>query len=224
VRRINHGHDAVDAEALGDEEVVHQRVDHRRRVGQPGRFDDDAADRLQLAPHAAHEQIGQAARQVAAHGAADAAGVEHDHVFVDLGDQMVVDGDLPNSLISTAALAISGWLQQMIEQRGLAGAEKAGEDGDRDFSARQTGVCMALMRLQTSSPSDGRADGQCRSARRFPRTRVPSSIRAGCLSNFRSRSRTRSRLFLGMARRPGPVPLRFPAGDGWSLTPLLVCS
>jgi hypothetical protein len=132
MRRINHGDHAIDAEAFGDEEVFHQRVDHRRRVGQPGGFDDDAADRLQLAAHAAHEQLGQAARQIAAHGATDTAGIEHDQVFIDFGDQMVVDRNTAELVDQHGRCSHFRLAEQVIEQGRLACTKKASKQGNGD--------------------------------------------------------------------------------------------
>ena len=73
------------ADILVDEE----RLRHRRRIGEPGRLDDDRVE-LALAPH----QPVDDAHQVAAHGAADAAVVHFEHFLVGADDEVVVDADL----------------------------------------------------------------------------------------------------------------------------------
>jgi len=55
MRRINHGHHTINTEALGNEEILHQRGDHRRRVGQAGGLDHHAVDRHDPALQALHE-------------------------------------------------------------------------------------------------------------------------------------------------------------------------
>ena len=127
MRRINSGYHAINAKAVGDEKVLHQGVDNRRWVGQSGRFDDDAADRLQLAAHATHEQFGQAARQVAAYRAADATGVEHDHVFIDFRDQMMVDRNTAELVDQHRRSRHFRLAEQMIEQSCLACPEKTSQ-------------------------------------------------------------------------------------------------
>ena len=135
VRDIDGSNNAVAPVALGDEEIFHQRVDYRRRIGKPGSLDEYARECGDLSPQALHEKIAQAAREVATHAAAEAAGIEQDEVVVDLVDEMMVDADLAELVDQHRRVGHCRLLQQMIEQRRLAGPEEAGEDGDRDGPA-----------------------------------------------------------------------------------------
>ena len=139
VRDIDHGDDAVDAETFGDEEVFHQRVDHRRRIGQTGRLDEHAADWRDLAVQAAQEEVGQAARQVAAHRAAEAAGVEHDQLFVDFGDQVMIHRDAAEFVDQYGRVGHLRLAEEVVEQRRFAGTEKTGEQRDRDAAFTVSG-------------------------------------------------------------------------------------
>ena len=109
--------------------LVHEEgLRHRRRVGEPGRLDDDGVE-LALAPH----QPVDDAHQVAAHGAADAAVVHLEHFFVGVDDELVVDADLAEFVDDDGVFLAVRLGQDAVEQRGLAGAEIAGEHGDGDF-------------------------------------------------------------------------------------------
>ena len=79
---------------------------------------------------AALAQLGQDADEVAAHAAADAAVVQLEDFLVRLDDELVVDADLAEFVFDHGdALAVI-FGEDAVEQRGLAGAEKAGDDGD----------------------------------------------------------------------------------------------
>ncbi len=113
---------------LADVLVHEKRLRHRRRVGEAGGFDDDGVE-LALAPHQAVED----AHQIAAHGAADAAVVHLEHFLVGADHQIVVDADLAEFIDDDGVFLAVRLGQDAVEQRGLAGAEIAGEHGDGDF-------------------------------------------------------------------------------------------
>ena len=94
----------------------------------PGGLDDDGVE-LALAPH----QPVDDAHQVAAHGAADAAVVHLEHFLVGVDDELVVDADLAEFVDDDGVFLAVRLGQDAVEQRGLAGAEIAGEHGDGDF-------------------------------------------------------------------------------------------
>ena len=112
------------ADILVDEEGLR----HRRRIGEAGGLDDDGVE-LALAPH----QPVDDADQVAAHGAADAAVVHLEHFLVGADDEVVVDADLAELVDDHGVFLAVRLGQDAVEQRGLAGAEIAGEHGDRHF-------------------------------------------------------------------------------------------
>ncbi len=75
-------------------------------------------------------QVAEDADEVAAHGAADAAVVHLEDFFLGADDQLLIDADLAELVLDDGdALAVLLG-EDVVEQRGLAGAEEAGEDGD----------------------------------------------------------------------------------------------
>ena len=109
--------------------LVHEEgLRHRRRIGEPGGLHDDGVE-LALAPH----QPVDDAHEVAAHGAADAAVVHLEHFLVGAHDQVVVDADLAEFVDDDGVLLPVRLGQDAVEQRGLAGAEIAGQHRDGNF-------------------------------------------------------------------------------------------
>src|SRR5262245_9811800 len=109
--------------------VVHEEgLCHRRGIREPRGLDDDGVE-LALP---AHQSVDDA-HQVAAHGAAHAAVVHLEHFFVGADDEVVVDADLAEFVDDDGVLLPVRLRQDAVEQRGLAGAEIAGEHGDGDL-------------------------------------------------------------------------------------------
>ena len=81
--------------------------------------------------------------EVAAHGAADAAVHHLDDVLLGLLlDDLVVDSDLAKLVLDNGeAQAMVGALEDVVEQRRLARAEEAREDGHRDLFVGRGHVC-----------------------------------------------------------------------------------
>ena len=97
-------------------------------IGEAGGLDDDGVE-LALALHQPVED----ADEIAAHGAADAAVVHLEHFLVGADDELVVDADLAE-LVDDHGIFLAVLLgEDAVEERGLAGAEIAGEDGDGDL-------------------------------------------------------------------------------------------
>ena len=96
-----------------------------RGVGHAGRLDEDAVEAV-LALHEAAED----ADEVAAHGAAEAAVVHFEQFFLAGDDELVVDADFAEFVFDHRELLAVLFGEDAVEQRGLAGAEEAGEDGD----------------------------------------------------------------------------------------------
>jgi hypothetical protein len=82
--RVHHRDHSVQAETLGNEEILHEREENRRRVGQAGSFDDDSREGRQFAAQAPHEEIAERPGQIAADGTAQTAGFEENEVLVDV--------------------------------------------------------------------------------------------------------------------------------------------
>jgi len=101
---------------------------HRGRIGEAGGLDDDGVE-FSLAPH----QPVDDADEVAAHGAADAAVVHLEDFLVGAHDQLIVDADLAELVDDDGVFLTVRLGQDAVEKRRLAGAEIAGEHGDRNF-------------------------------------------------------------------------------------------
>ena len=73
-------------------------------------------------------QVQQDAHQVAPHGAADAAVVHLDDLLVTLQQQIVVDALLAELVLDDGDFQTVIVLEDLVEQRGLAASQEAGQD------------------------------------------------------------------------------------------------
>ena len=121
---VDHGDDGVEPGTGLDLVVGEEGLRHRARVGQAGGLDQDAVE-LVLALHQAFED----ADEVAAHGAADAAVVHLEHFLVGVHHEVVVDAELAELVLDDGDVLAVLLAQDAVQQRGLAGAEKAGQHG-----------------------------------------------------------------------------------------------
>ena len=131
VDRVDHRHHAVEPVAQHEIRVRHGGVQHRRRIGETGRLQQHAAERAAPVVEIAQQRL-QRIDQVAAHGAAQAARLQQHHVVADILDQQMVERDVAELVDDDGRIGQRRVFQQPVEQRGLAGAEKAGEHGQRD--------------------------------------------------------------------------------------------
>ena len=122
----------VHAKAFGNEEIFEQGVEHRRRIGQAGGFDENTRESRDLAPQATHEQVAQAARHLPAYAAAQTTRADNDNIVVHPVDQVVVYGDVAQFVDQDGGIGECWLSQQVVEQRGLAGPQKTGKDGHRN--------------------------------------------------------------------------------------------
>src|SRR3546814_10991235 len=90
--------------------------------------DHDAVEGGHLALGAALVQRLQRVEQVAAHGAAETAGIQQDRILVDALDQRVVEADLAELVDDHRHPVHSRVRQQRLQQGGLPTAEEAGQD------------------------------------------------------------------------------------------------
>ena len=99
---------------------------HRRRIGEARGFDHQGVELV-----AVFEELKQAAQEIAAHGATDAAVAHLDDFLVGRDQQMMIDADCAEFIDDDrdAPAMIGG--QDAIEKCGFAGAQKPGEDGYR---------------------------------------------------------------------------------------------
>jgi len=122
---VDDGDDGVEAEVGLHLVVGEERLRDGAGIGEAGGLDEDAVEGL-LALHEAAED----ADEIAANGAADAAVVHLEELFVGLDDELVVHADLAEFVFDHGELLAVLFGEDAVEERGFAGAEEAGEDGD----------------------------------------------------------------------------------------------
>ena len=137
--RIRDRHHRVELRGSPDIRVDEESLGDGRRVGKPGRLDDDGVE-LSLALHQPLDD----ADEIAAHGAADAAIVHLEDFLVGADHELVVDADLAELIDDDREFSPVLLGEDAVEQGGLAGAEIAGEDGDGDFVGHGVGLCLEL--------------------------------------------------------------------------------
>ena len=93
VDAIDHRHHAVEPVALHQIGMRHGGVQHRRRIGEAGGFQQHAAERAAPVVEIAQQRF-QRVDQIAAHGAAQAAALQQHHVVADIFHQQVVERDV----------------------------------------------------------------------------------------------------------------------------------
>src|SRR5690606_3202431 len=115
-------------------------------------LDDDVVGAL-----VAGEQLLHGGNEVVGHGAADAAIGELDHVLLAAGlvaatgKNLPVDTELPELVDDQRDALAPGMGEQVAHQRGLAGAEEAGNDGDGDLGAGELFHAWAPFRASASA-------------------------------------------------------------------------
>ena len=140
-------HHRVEPRRLAHVLVDEEGLRDRRGIGEAGRLDDDRVE-----PALALHQALDDADEVAAHGAADAAVVHLEHFLVRADDELVVDADLAEFVDDDRVALAVRLAQDPVEQRRLAGAEIAGEDGDGNFLRLVArGHAVRLLRLKGSA-------------------------------------------------------------------------
>ena len=131
--RGRHGRNhAIAPESLGNKRFLVDAHDDRCRIGETGGLDDHARDWRNFMLQAAHEQIFECPQQIATHGTADATRIEHHEGVIDFLDQQVIDTHFAELVDQHGSPLHLGLLQQMIKQRCLSGAKKAGQYGYRN--------------------------------------------------------------------------------------------
>ena len=130
---VDHGHHAIDGHArldLGPVEGAHQRL----RQGEARGLDDDVLGR-----RVAIEELLHGGDEIVRHRAADAAIGELDDIVLAAGlvaagfEDLAVDADIAELVDDERDAPPSRIGEQMADERRLAGAEEAGDDGRRDF-------------------------------------------------------------------------------------------
>ena len=124
---VDDGDNAVEAIGVADFGVAEERLRHGAGVGQAGGLDEHAVEAV-----LALEEPAEDAEQVAAHGAAEAAVVHGEDLLVGLDDELVIDAHLAEFVLNDGDPAAVLFGENAVQQGGLAGAEEAGEHGDRN--------------------------------------------------------------------------------------------
>jgi hypothetical protein len=122
---IHDRHDGVEPEVAAHLVVGEEGLGNRGRVREAGRLDQDTVEAV-----LALEEPSEDPDQVPAHRAADAAVVHLKELLVPLDHELVVHADLAELVLDHGQLAAMLLGEDPVEERGLAGAKKACEDGD----------------------------------------------------------------------------------------------
>ena len=151
---------AADAIKPGQRRIGQEGLDERRRIGEPRRLDHDVIEARNLAVLARVIEIVQRGDEIAEHGAAQAAVLQHHDGVVALRGEHVIEADLAELVDHHRRVGHRRIAQRAIEQRGLAAAQKAGEDGDgrvRDVTSNVSAECGVLKTPR--SPASRRRSG-----------------------------------------------------------------
>ena len=145
---IGDGDDGIERRR-GAHRVVHEEgLRHRHRVGQPRGLDDDGIEAT-----APFQEVFHHPDEVAAHGAADAAVVHLVDFLVGLHEKVVVDADL-TEFVDDHRIALAVVLgEDAVQQRRLAGAEIAGDHGDRDLFLCGHGEILEMRKAGRKRPA-----------------------------------------------------------------------
>ena len=101
-------------------------MEQRHRIGEAGGFDDDASRPIRLAPGERPHGLDEI---IAGRAAEAAIGEQHDITRVEgLSEDGIVDADLAELVDDDGRAGHAGLLQKCGDERGLAAAEKAGDD------------------------------------------------------------------------------------------------
>ena len=134
---VGYRDDGVQAHLRREFLVVEEARGYRRRVGQAAGLDQDVIELI-----AALEKFAEHLDEVIAHidKAADAAVGESEDFLFGFFDQVGINRDFTELVFDHRDAIAVALAQNVIEQRGLACAEKAGEDGDRQRDRRRNGL------------------------------------------------------------------------------------
>ena len=145
---IDQGQDGVEQVKLGNLVVHEEGLRDRAWIGQAGGFDHHAFE-IQGACLALLGQVGQGLAQIFPDGATDAAIAHLNNVLLGVGHQnVVVDVFFAEFVLDHSNALAVGFGEDAFEQRGLAAAQKTGEDGDRNQAHERSVVLTPRMQGQ----------------------------------------------------------------------------
>ncbi|CAM2147502.1 200 kDa antigen p200 [Paraburkholderia tropica] len=137
--------DRVEQEFVGNLVIHEEGLRDRTRIREARGLDHDALE-VELAVALLLREVGEHAREVAADRAADAAVAHLDDLLVAvLHENFVVDILFAEFVLDHGDLHAVVFAEDALEQRGLAAAEEAGQDGDGNHA-----VCHALCLVSVS--------------------------------------------------------------------------
>ena len=132
-RPVDHRDDAVHRDAGADRRPV-EGVDERLRQGEPGGLDEDMLRRVRPV-----EELVEGGDEVVGDGAADAAVRQFDDVLLGATadaaafDEGTIEAEIAELVDDDREPAPARVLEEVAQERRLARAEKAGDDGAGDF-------------------------------------------------------------------------------------------
>jgi hypothetical protein len=126
VTGIDDRYDRVERGMAPQRLIEDKRLDHWRRIREPGRLDHNMIDRAPALQNARHR-----ARKVAANRTADATVVELENLFVGGDDELPVDTSFAELVDDHRDLAALIGGQYLVEQSRLAGTKKSSENSRR---------------------------------------------------------------------------------------------
>ncbi|MNL25249.1 hypothetical protein D3C87_1467250 [compost metagenome] len=129
--RVDQRDDAVEDIALAQLFVDEKGLCHRCRIGQAGAFDHQAVEG-DVAPVQTLEQQIKRFSQVRMDGAADAPVGQCHHLYRFIAQQLGIDTGIAEFVLDHGNFQAVLGLEQVTQQSGLASAEEAAEDRDRD--------------------------------------------------------------------------------------------
>jgi hypothetical protein len=109
--------------------VRHRGLQHRSRVGEAGGLQDHPAKHDSSIVEIAQQRF-QRLDQIAAQRAAETTALQQHDVVADRFDQEMIEPGLAELVDDHGGLGQRRVVDQAVEQRGLAGAEKAGQHGE----------------------------------------------------------------------------------------------
>ena len=128
---VHHRHNRFDVKNAAQRAVCGESLQDRARIGEPTGLDHDASEVGQLAALALDHHPAQRLLQVGAGDAAQAAVAEQHGLVGARPHERIVDAGRPELIDDDRGALPFRRCQKALEQRGLSGAEKAGDHGDR---------------------------------------------------------------------------------------------
>ena len=132
---VDHGDHHLGMKFSAQGAVGGEGLQDRAGIGEPAGFDQDALELRHVALRPLGHEIAQRVLQVGAGVAAEAAVAEQRHLVARAAHQRIVDADAAELVDDDGGAGAFRRRQEATHQRGLAGAEEAGDHGHRNARA-----------------------------------------------------------------------------------------